>query len=565
MAILEDLRRKHEIIRAVSYARFSTDMQREESVEAQMRAIEEFAERNQIVMVGSYVDRGKSGTNTDRVEFQQMLADSSKGIFHLVLVHKLDRFARNRLDSINSRVQLKRNSVTVLSVTQLYDSETPEGLMMESMLEMMAEYYSKNLSREVMKGLKENAYKGLHTGGTPPLGYSLDRNTMKLIVNEDEAVIVRLIFKRFVEGYSYGEIMEECNSKGYKTKRGSDFTKNSLHSILNNEKYIGVYVYNKSVSKDVDGKRNGHKYKDPEEIIRIEDAVPAIIEEADFEVVRKKMQTRQRDKKHSRAIETYLLKTKMICGICGGSYVGARRLRGAKGSYWVAYGCNIRHRNRKGSGCTNKEISKPFIEGVVLKKLSEYVFHDKYIPRITKEYNQFLKSKNSEYQSEYKGYQSQLKDLSRKIDSLVDMLMKTQSEILLDKLKTMEAEKVQLEAKLQTIEQNGSTTQLAENDVCQAFGKIRELMKTGDLRNIKQVIDTYISKIIVYPKNVEIHFNFFPSITLEIEGGGDEGSRKDCPHRQSFLSSHQNIADGDDLSDHFRYGQILCFNLFCLI
>ena len=155
MTVLEDLRKKHELVRAVAYTRFSTDMQREESVEAQLRAIKDFAERNNIIIVGEYIDRAKSGTTADRVEFQRMIKDSAKGMFHLVLVHKIDRFARNRLDSINSRVQLKRNNVTVLSVTQLYDSETPEGLMMESMLEMMAEYYSKNLSREVMKGLKE--------------------------------------------------------------------------------------------------------------------------------------------------------------------------------------------------------------------------------------------------------------------------------------------------------------------------------------------------------------------------------------------------------------------------
>lgn len=216
----------------------------------------------------------------------------------------------------------------------------------------------------------------------------------------------------------------------------------------------------------------------------------------------------------------------------------------------MAYGCNIRHRNRKASGCTNKEISKPFIEGVVLEKLSEYVFHDKYISHITKEYNRFLQSKNSEYQSEYKGFQSQLKELYRKIDALVEMLMKTQSEILLDKLKGMEAEKVQLEARLQVMDQGASSVRVSEGDVRQAFGKIRELMKTGDLRNIKQVVDTYISKIIVYPKNVEIHFNFFLSITLEIEEEGDKGSKKDCPHRQSFLSDHQSTADGSGGEEH---------------
>ncbi len=121
--------------------------------------------------------------------------------------------------------------------------------------------------REVQKGLHENALKCVHTGGIPPLGYDLDPQTKTLIVNEREAEIVRLIFQRTLEGYGYGEIMDELNRLECHTKQSRAFSKNSLYSILKSEKYIGTYIYNRSASKDVDGKRNGHKQKPREEWI----------------------------------------------------------------------------------------------------------------------------------------------------------------------------------------------------------------------------------------------------------------------------------------------------------
>ena len=526
MMMLDVLRKKHELIKAVAYARFSTDMQREESAEAQLRAIQQFADDNGIVIVDEYVDRAKSGTSADRVEFQRLLKDSSKRGFQLVLVHKLDRFARNKHDSITSKFHLKRSGVSVISVTQLYDSESPEGMLMETLLEGMAEYYSKNLSKEVMKGLLENAYKGLHTGGRPPLGYDLDRETKKLIVNEYEAELVKLIFKRFLEGFGYGEIIDELNLKGYKAKTGNGFTKNSLNSILKNEKYTGAYIFNRSASKDIDGKRNGAKHKDESEIVRVENAMPVIISKEDFQLVAEKLSKRKHAQKSSRAVETYLLRTKIVCGVCGGAYIGGRRKRSTKGGIWVFYDCNKRFRSRA-ANCNNKEISRTFIEGMVLEKLSDYVFNDKYIPKITQEYNGFLKNRNSTYQTQLHAYQTRLKELEQGIDVLVGLLMKTQSQALLDRLHEHERDKILVEANIDKLKRDNKQLGITESQIKEVFAKIREMLKSGNLRTIKQIIDTYVSKVVVYPENVIIHFNFFPSITLELDHLED--NEKDCP------------------------------------
>jgi site-specific DNA recombinase len=214
----QKIRQKKQIVRAVIYARFSSDNQREESIDAQVRAIRDYARKNSVIITGEYIDKAKSAMTDNRPEFLRMVSDSAKGKFDLVLVHKLDRFARNRHDSIGYRMELKRHGVSLVSVLEYLD-ESPESLILESVLEAMAEYYSKNLAREVNKGMKENALKGLHTGGIPPLGYDLDPETKMLVINEKEAEAVRLTYEMFNEGCGYGRIIDELNLRLHQIKR----------------------------------------------------------------------------------------------------------------------------------------------------------------------------------------------------------------------------------------------------------------------------------------------------------------------------------------------------------
>lgn len=221
--------------RVVMYARYSSDNQRSESIDAQIRAMTKYCEQNKLQIVEKYIDEAKSGMSSDkRPEFMQMIADSSKHIFDIVLVHKLDRFSRNRYDSAIYKNELKKNGVKVYSILENLDS-SPESVILEALLEGMSEYYSKNLAREVMKGLKENALQCKHTVGSPPLGYDVDPDG-HLVINESEAEAVRIIFDRFSKGLSYDTIIAELNRKGYLTKQGLPFQRNSLYSILTNEK-----------------------------------------------------------------------------------------------------------------------------------------------------------------------------------------------------------------------------------------------------------------------------------------------------------------------------------------
>ncbi len=161
-------------MKAVIYARYSSDNQKEESIEGQLRECKEYANRNDIVIVKNYIDRALSAKTDNRPEFQHMIKDSQKGLFDMVLVWKLDRFARNRYDSAYYKSILRKSGVKVVSAKESI-SDGPEGIILESMLEGYAEYYSAELAQKVTRGMTENALKARYNGGTMPLGYMVGK------------------------------------------------------------------------------------------------------------------------------------------------------------------------------------------------------------------------------------------------------------------------------------------------------------------------------------------------------------------------------------------------------
>lgn len=199
------------LIDAAAYARFSSNHQRDESIDAQLRAIRDYAKNKGIRIVAEYVDKAFSARSDQRPDFQRMIKDAKEQRFQAVIVHKLDRFSRDRYDSAFYKHELKKCGVKLYSVVENINDE-PESVIMESVLEGMAEYYSKNLGRETMKGLKENAYNGKHTGGLAPLGYRVDPVTKRVEIDPNEAGAVRMIFEMAASGAHYPEIVDKLNA-----------------------------------------------------------------------------------------------------------------------------------------------------------------------------------------------------------------------------------------------------------------------------------------------------------------------------------------------------------------
>ena len=350
-------------MRVACYARYSTSMQREESISAQMRAMKAYCDDNGWIIVKKYVDEAYSATTDKRRQFQQMISDSCNKEFDIVLVHKLDRFARNRYDSSLYKQKLRKNGVRLCSVLERIDN-TPESILLEGLLESINEFYSANLARESMKGMKENALQCLHNGGSPGLGYDVD-DTQHIIINKEEAKIVVMIYSMYLSGYSCKVIAQMLNEEGYITKAGNPFKTYSVYGILLNEKYTGVYIFNRAESKGYDHKRNSHRSKPPEEIIRVEGGIPAIISKDVWEAVQKKRMSKSG--KLQTSAPMYLLSGKIICGVCGSKMYGSIRYRYSAEPYYM-YSCHA-----KKVSCSNpKEIEKESLENYVISLIQKH-------------------------------------------------------------------------------------------------------------------------------------------------------------------------------------------------
>ena len=228
-------------MKGVIYARYSSDNQREESIEGQIRECKAFAEKNDIEIIEIYIDRALSAKTDNRPDFQRLIKESGRKKFEVMLVWKLDRFARNKFDSAHYKRILKNNGVRVVSATEVI-STGPEGILLESMLEGMAEYYSADLSEKVMRGQTENALKCKYNGGTLPIGYVVDKE-QHFQIDPVAAPLVLQAFTDYSNGKSMREVTDMLNLAGIRTKRGGKVSINSVTRMLHNRKYIGEYQY----------------------------------------------------------------------------------------------------------------------------------------------------------------------------------------------------------------------------------------------------------------------------------------------------------------------------------
>ncbi|AFK85919.1 MULTISPECIES: recombinase family protein [Thermoanaerobacterium] len=495
-------------MKAAAYCRFSSDNQREESIDAQLRAIKEYAEKNNIEIVKVYADEAKSATTDDRPQFLQMVKDSEIGIFEAVIVHKLDRFARNRYDSAFYKRQLKKNGVIIISVLEQLD-DSPESIILESVLEGMAEYYSKNLAREVMKGLKENAFNAKFNGGIPPLGYNIVEGEYH--INNEEAEAIKLIFDLYAKGYGYRHIIDELNLKGYKTKNGNSFSKNSLYGILRNEKYTGKYIFNK-------GTKTNHRIT-KDDVIIIENAIPAIIDKDLFEKVQKKINERKIERGANTAKRTYLLSGLVYCGICGSKMVGCL----SRGKY-VTYRCNKKDRTKQ---CTNKDINKDSLEVFIVEELNKKIFDPEVAPILAKLLNEENQKLNKEKFEKIAALKKNYNKIESQIKNIVDAIAEGMYQpIMKEKMRELEDKKNEILYSLSEIEKKKETSFITPEIIMEIFNEDREIINSlNNPQKIKEVLKKYIKKIIVYPTEIKCEFYFWIGDdfrSLEVAASGVE-------------------------------------------
>ena len=479
----------------------------DESIDAQIRAIEEYADKNDIKIVNKFIDRAKSATSDKRPAFQEMIkyCEADNTGISMVIVHKLDRFSRDKYDSAMYKQKLKVKGIRVVSVLENLDN-SPESLILESVIEGMAQYYSANLAREVAKGQKENALKALHNGGDAPLGYDVAFDKTYL-VNEEEAQAVKIIFDMYVNGYSYSNIIDKLNDLGYKTKRGNKFGKNSLHGILSNEKYTGVYVFNKTQRKGVNGKRNGHKQKSDDEIIKVEGGMPQIIDREVFLQAQEMMQKRKKAPGSHKATTLYLLTGLIRCGECGHAMQGNRR-KDKYGNDYISYRCGCRKQKRD---CKNKEIKRDYLEEFVLTELEKHVLNDESIPVLSKALNERLKTKSNDNHEMLTNLRNKLEKVNKEIENILNAIMSgIVNNVLKNKLDELEKVKLNLELKINELSVESDdvvSVDITEDQIRSMFGKFKDFVLTRNLPECKKFIGDYIKEVIVYKDHIEVVFN----------------------------------------------------------
>ena len=462
---------------AVIYARYSSDNQREESIEGQLRECKEYADQNGITVVRTYIDRALSAKTDSRPQFQQMIHDSATHTFEAVLVWKLDRFSRNRYDSAHYKRILKNNRVHVVSVTEPI-SNTPEGIMLESLLEGMAEYYSAELAEKVSRGHKENALKAKFNGGPVPLGYRID-SEHHYQIDPTTAPVVQEAFQRYAAGESIRSIIESLNARGIRNSRGNRFTKNSFQTLLKNRRYLGEYRYKDTV---------------------IPDAIPAIIDPECFDAVQRRCEIHRQAPAHNKADVHYLLTTKLFCGKCGTMMAGESG-RSHTGTVHCYYKCGTRKRSGR-EACSLKPVRKEPLEQFVVKTALEKVLNDRVID--------LLADKLLEYQSKENTrlpvLQAELKEVKRRIDNLVAAI---EQGILTPSTKSRMEELEQQREELETsvLQEQIETPPITREQILFWFDQFC-YGDPADIAFQEKVIDCFVNSIYLFDDRIVVNFNY---------------------------------------------------------
>lgn len=396
------------------YLRYSSSGQSDQSIEGQLRDCRAFCKANHYRIVAIYIDRATTARKDveKRIHLMEMIADSAKQNWDYVVVWKLDRFSRNRNDSAIMKMRLRKNGVKVLSATE-HLSDNPESILLESVLEGMAEFFSAELSQKVTRGMRESALKCHSVGGHVPLGYKIKDH--KLVVDPDTAHIVQEAFALYANGVSVAEIARKFNAAGYKTAKNTEFNRSSFKVMFQNVRYIGTYTY-----KD----------------IRIENGVPAIIDRELFDAVQRRLSKTATAPARGKAKVDYLLSGKLFCGHCGASMNGESGV-GRSGKTYHYYSCYTKKRRL---GCEKRPLRKDYIEEIVARSAFE-LLTDQLIDEIA---DMAIKQSEQDMVNETRIPQltEQLSEIEKSIANITTAIEKgIASETLMNRLVQLEHEK----------------------------------------------------------------------------------------------------------------------------
>ena len=457
--------------KAVIYARYSSERQTEQSIEGQLSVCKKFALDNDFAVLDEYIDRATTGTNDNRLAFQTMIRDSARREWQYVIVYKGDRFSRNRIESAIHKKTLRDNGVKLVSATENIP-DSPEGIILESLLEGMAEYYSAELSQKVKRGLNESRKKKQFTGGF--LLYGWDLVDKKPVINTDEASVVLEVHTDYANGKTARDIVSALAGKGIRDKRGKAFNMAAIYRMLNQQKYVGNDIYPAIVPKE------------------IKERVNAIIEKNKHAPSRRK------------SIGNYLLSGKLICGECGGLMTGEAGTS-KTGAVYQYYKCYEKKKHTK--PCTMPSIKKDDIENKVFDVCCG-VLNAGFIPHIV--------------DAAYKIHQEELESniaiinlqalLTEKEKAIGNIMKAIEQGIITS---TTKQRLTELEEEVESIknkiacEKSKAEAALTKEDYHSFLSKfIGQQYQNDEFK--QEVIDLLIRQVVVFRDRIRITFNYSP-------------------------------------------------------
>ena len=488
----------------VIYARFSSHGQNEQSIEAQIRICKEFAESKGLKVINIYPDKARTGTNDSRPSFQKMIADAQSGAYKYVIVYMFDRFARNRRDSIMYKEMLKEKyGIRVLSALEPI-AEDEGGEFYEMFLDWNAEKYSKRLSKRVKDGLDTSVANGTYCGGTLIYGYRINQEPIngkpnkfvkKVVIDEEEAKIVKFVFEEYSKGVVKKEIAQKLNEQGYRIK-GKMFTGKSFDKWLVNRKYTGEFTFG--------GRPCNNMY-------------PKIVEPSVFDKVQKRLQENRYFLGGTESAKVpYLLTGKLFCGHCGSEMVsdGGTSKTGAQHHY---YAC----KKKKIGLCDKKREDKDKLELYVTNCVRDFLSDEGNAEVAIEEVLNYYEKRTDEVN--LKSINAKIAKTNKEVEELADAFVKAKSKLLQNtiEIKMQEYEKLLDDLYYQQAQlELERGYKITEKDL---LDFIQEILKgdPNDKDYQKKLIDNLVSQVFVSDDNTIVYFNISGGKSVETIGFKD--------------------------------------------
>lgn len=506
---------------AVLYLRYSSNSQTEQSIDGQRRVCSEFAERAGYEIIKEYADRALTGKTDNRPDFLKMIAEAKNGVFKYIIVYKLDRFSRNKYDSVIYKHKLKEYGVKVISATEQI-SDSIEGKVMESLLEALNEMYSDELSQKVRRGINETLLKKQFCGGHVPFGYVVKNK--RLVINDEQAEILRYIFAEYVRGVPQVEIVANLNARGIKTQSGGTFRKSSLNEILNNKKYIGEFV-----------RKDG---------TTIENYCEPIIERDVFEQAQKRLAKNRRAAGARTAKINYLLSGKAYCGLCGEVMDGlsGTSRNGSKHYYYICA-----HR-RRGNTCKKSYENKNQLESEVVKATLRHVLSDKTVNAIATALERA--QGEDERQGQIKALNGVLNGLQSKINIKYKIFCETDSttvrKMLENDIQLLSDRQEEVKQKINRLRLT-KRTEKTKTEIIEYFnGFINNKAHSGEYA--RKIINEFVDRVYVFDDLLVIYYNVFDKSGVTYERANERANeyrdKKECSTVDGCAPPQKNTLKG---------------------